>query len=132
VAATLSLLASVTDGQFKGVVIVLFCGAAWLGIQHLGYVEFGTVGRVLSDGAVRRHLAAQITLRNFETAVQDVHTPRDCWDALCQAAEKFGYGHVTAKLCGEKYSTDLAPLFEAPAAAASWSVRIPLSGGDYV
>src|SRR5262249_46286320 len=39
IAAVFSL--TVATNQFEGLVLVVFCGAAWIGIQHLGYVEFG-------------------------------------------------------------------------------------------
>ncbi len=50
-AATMSLLASVSQNQFKGAIIVIFCAAAWIGVQHLGYVEFGVAGRMVLPAA---------------------------------------------------------------------------------
>jgi len=29
--------------KFRGTIIVLCCGAGWIYVQHLGYVEFGVV-----------------------------------------------------------------------------------------
>src|ERR1700687_4335849 len=31
--------------------IGLFCACTWVGIQHLGYLEFGVAGRMFMDGA---------------------------------------------------------------------------------
>ena len=40
--------------------------AAWLGLQHLGYSEFGVVGKMLVGGGFRSVLSAQFALDNFE------------------------------------------------------------------
>src|ERR1700736_4974876 len=42
--ATLSLLTVWAPNV--GIVIVLFCACTWIGIQHLGYLEFGVAGRM--------------------------------------------------------------------------------------
>jgi len=132
-AATLSLLASVTDGQYKGVIIVLFCSAAWMGVQHLGYMEFGVVGRVLTNGAVRRHLAAQMTLQTFEENVSKARTPEACWSAVHEAAKEFGYDQVVAVLGGRNFRTDRdGGDSEQESGRKPWSIRIPLSSRDYV
>ena len=66
VAAVMSLLASVSHNGFKGMIIVVFCGAAWIGVQHLGYVEFGMAGRMFVNSTFRRHLNGHITLQTLE------------------------------------------------------------------
>lgn len=132
IAATLALLASVTDGEYKGVIIVLFCGAAWMGVQHLGYVEFGVVGRVLTSGAVRRHLVAQMTLDGFQSSVRAAATPGQCWQAVERAAHDFGYDRVVAVLAGKSFRSSPRGGEQMGESPKLWSVRIPLSGGDYV
>lgn len=131
-AATLSLLASVTDGQYKGLIIILFCAAAWMGVQHLGYMEFGVVGRVIANGAFRKHLAAQMTLQTFEAAVKRARTPQQCWAAICDAAEEFGYDHVSARIAGDEYHSRNSVTNPVRSGIKSWSVRIPLSDTEYV
>jgi len=37
-AAALSLVSSLSGGEARGLVIVLFCAVAWIGVEHLGYV----------------------------------------------------------------------------------------------
>src|SRR5579884_4064934 len=31
--------------NFAGMVVIIFCIVAWIGVQHLGYIEFGIAGR---------------------------------------------------------------------------------------
>jgi len=50
--AALSLMSSLSRGEAKGLVIVLFCAVAWIGVEHLGYVEFGTAGRCFEEDLV--------------------------------------------------------------------------------
>ena len=45
-AAALSLLLNLAHGQYAGLVAILFCAAAWIGIQRLGYIEFNLAGRL--------------------------------------------------------------------------------------
>lgn len=133
IAATLSLLASVSDGQYKGVIIVLFCAAAWMGVQHLGYLEFGVVGRVISNGAFRRHLAAQTTLHAFESAIEAARTPDECWNATHHAAKEFGFDQVSAVLGGREFFSKLSDSKGGDTVGRpSWTVRIPLSNSEYV
>ena len=54
-----------------GLVLVLFCACTWIGIQHLGYLEFGLAGRMFMDGAFRRLLNSHLLLQAFE---QDLST----------------------------------------------------------
>src|SRR2546423_12074904 len=56
IAALLSLLQSVVRDRYSGMVIVVFCAAAWIGIQNLGYSEFGTARQLLAQGTFRRIL----------------------------------------------------------------------------
>jgi hypothetical protein len=75
----MSLLASVTANQFRGAIIVLFCGAAWIGVQHLGYVDFGVVGRMFVDGTFRRQLNGQIALQTLAETLIKTQDPRAHW-----------------------------------------------------
>ncbi len=74
-AAGLSLLSTVAQDQYKGLIILVFCAAAWIGVQHLGYVEFGVAGRMFAGGAFRKHLNNQIALRTFEEALAAAAPP---------------------------------------------------------
>src|SRR5207245_2267878 len=51
IAALFSILA--LRDRYTGIVIVVFCGMAWIGIQHLGYTEFGAARQLLAQRTFR-------------------------------------------------------------------------------
>jgi len=125
-AAGLSLLSSLVHGQSKGLIIVLFCAAAWIGVQHLGYMEFGTAGRMLIGGAFRRHLVNQLTLQAFEEALGKAQTEEERWGAVREACARFGFSRAELRWAGRRFSEELAEVNGNPC----WSVEIPLGAGD--
>jgi len=122
-AATMSLVASVSQDQFKGAIIVLFCAAAWIGVQHLGYVEFGIAGRMFMDGAFRRHLNNELALRAFEDSLARASTMEDYWSAIQEACRKFGFTHAELRLNGHRFEETLVETNGNP----TWNVEIPLA-----
>src|SRR6202451_4354030 len=64
--ALLSLVASSLRNQFSGLIVVVFCAAAWMGIQHLGYTEFAMAGRLFLQGGFRRIIDFETRLVEFE------------------------------------------------------------------
>ncbi|MEK7753964.1 MAG: MraY family glycosyltransferase, partial [Acidobacteriota bacterium] len=121
-AATMSLVASVSQGQFKGAIIVMFCAAAWIGVQHLGYVEFGIAGRMFMEGAFRRHLNNELALRAFEDSLARASTMEDCWSAIQEACRKFGFTHAELRLNGHRFEETLVETN----GNETWNVDIPL------
>ena len=67
--AALSLLQSLLSNQVGGLIIILFCAATWIGIQHLGYNEFDAAGRTLRSGAVQRLVHGQLAIQAFEKRI---------------------------------------------------------------
>lgn len=125
--ATLSVLLSVTRSGFGGAILVVFCGSAWLGVQHLGYVEFGTAGRMLVAGAFRRHLCAQLSLESFEAALTSAATPDECWEVILTFRRAFGFSEVCLRYGGNYYD-DLYT--ESP--PSGWQVQVPITDSDYL
>jgi UDP-GlcNAc:undecaprenyl-phosphate GlcNAc-1-phosphate transferase len=127
-AAAMSLLASVRANKFAGVVIVLFCGAAWIGVQHLGYVEFGVVGRMFVDGAFRRQLNGQIALQALEETLTKTQDSQAHWIALCEICRRFGFTRVELRVNGSFRSEVLL----GTDGAAGWSLSIPLADDSFL
>ncbi len=127
-AAVMSLLASVTENQSKGVIIVLFCGAAWIGVQHLGYVEFGMVGRMFVSGAFRRHLNGQIALQTLEDKLAKAGDPREHWVAVCEECRRLGFTRVGLRVNGSFRSETLVETN----GAACWSIEVPLADDSFL
>jgi UDP-GlcNAc:undecaprenyl-phosphate GlcNAc-1-phosphate transferase len=125
VAAVFSL--SMASQHFEALVILLFCAAAWIGIQHLGYVELGVAGRMFLEGAFRRMLSAQINLQQYQQLLAAAVTPQDCWTVIETAAREFGFERVRMELggCIFEYRRE-------PATSCAWEVSIPLSEFDSV
>jgi len=124
-AATLALL--MMNSNFQGVVVILFCCSAWIGIQHLGYVEFGVAGRMFVDGAFRRHLNTSIALKNLEDHLKSAQSPQEIWDVVENSAKCFGFHTVDMQLAGHHYAYYESR--ENP--KCSWIVKIPLSEYDF-
>jgi hypothetical protein len=106
----------------------VFCVAAWIGIQRLGYIEFDTAGQMLLAGSFRRLLNSTISLRNFESSLSLASTPDECWAILKGNYKDFGFHRVDMRLAGRNYIEQPND----PPAGRSWRVEIPLSESDYV
>ena len=124
-AAAFSLLQLVVH-SFTGALLLLFGVFVLLGIQYLGYAEFDLAGRLLFSGEFQRSVSAQLELRKFRAALAAAGTPAGCWEVIREACGKFGFQQVRLCLAGEifEYSAD-------DCGAPGWTVRVPLSNGDY-
>ena len=123
IAAAASLLLTMKQQRYQGFVIVLVCLTVWLGIQHLGYNEFGVAGRMALDGSFRRVLSAQVTLLGFEEELSSAATLEQCWDALCRSSSLFGF-------CGVELHVDKTKSYGET--SGSWRVRIDFPGHSYI
>lgn len=124
-AAAFSLLQGVVH-SFAGALILLFGVFVLLGIQYLGYAEFDLAGKLLFSGEFQRTVGAQLDLRKFRAALAVAATPAACWEVIREACVKFGFQQARLCLGGETFEYTAAEP-EAP----GWTVRVPLSGGDY-
>lgn len=108
-------------------IILAFCMTTWIGIQHLGYVEFGVAGRLLIDGAFRRLLNSHISIENLEDSLAAASTLEDCWSVLRQHYREFGFYRIEMQMAGQKLNecAESQPL-------QFWKVTIPISDVSYV
>ena len=128
VAATFALMQSFLHARFAGLIIALFCVAAWVGVQHLGYSEFSIARRLLFGGEFQRTLDAQLSLQQLEKAIHSARNVDECWQALQQGFQRLGFTQVRMHISGESYTDGrLTPL-----GTDSWSLRIPLSERDFI
>jgi len=125
VGATASLI--VSNRNISAFVILAFCLTTWVGIQHLGYVEFGVAGRLLIDGAFRRMLNSHISIENLEESLTAASTPEDCWNVLRNYYREFGFCRIEAQMAGQELSesAEMQPL-------ESWKVIVPISEFSYI
>jgi UDP-GlcNAc:undecaprenyl-phosphate GlcNAc-1-phosphate transferase len=129
IAAAFSLVESVSSGQFAGLIIVLFCLAAWSGIQYLGYVEFGIAGRLILPARLGRAVDAQIRLRSLEDALSRAVTIDECWSAICTACRELGFARAGMRL---NHTVRDLWLRDPKSSAVCWTMRVPVSPTDYV
>jgi len=125
VGAVFSLV--VTTRNISGFIILIFCMSAWIGVQHLGYVEFGVAGRLFIDGAFRRLLNSHISIETLEDSLAAASTREECWDVLRRGYREFGFYRIDVQMAGQKLSdcAEMQPF-------QSWKVTVPISADSYV
>jgi UDP-GlcNAc:undecaprenyl-phosphate/decaprenyl-phosphate GlcNAc-1-phosphate transferase len=126
-AAASSLLVSAFHNQFGGLIIVLFCVPAWIGVQYLGYTEFANAGRILFKGEFRRIIDAETRLNHFETALSNADNLNDCWTRILEGSRDLGFRGVRLSIGGmvfeESSGWSTRPV---------WQLRIPLAESQYI
>ncbi len=125
--ALLSLLASALRNQFSGLIVLVFCGAAWIAIRHLNYAEFTMASRMFLGGRFRRIIDVETRLLEFETALSKVTDLDDCWSRIVGGTREFGFQGVRLSLNGTVFEE-----FGARNGGATWQLRIPLPDSQYV
>ena len=126
--ASLSLLMTQMQDRYSGAILVLFCGVTWVGVQHLGYLEFGTASRMLIAGAFRRLLNSQLALNDYERDLKAAQTEEDCWTVLSQHCADFGFSSVELQLAGRSYALKQGDHSD----KRCWTLQVPLATGDRV
>ena len=128
--AVLSLLVSALHNQFGGLIVILFCGVAWIGIRQLEYTEFASAGRMFLGGKFRRIIDLETRLSDFETSLRKAVDVHDCWAKIRAGGREFGFQEVRLSMDGRVFED----LTAAPTSKSKprWQLRIPLPGSQYV
>jgi UDP-GlcNAc:undecaprenyl-phosphate GlcNAc-1-phosphate transferase len=126
VLAGLSLLMS--SAHYGGGAVVAFCAIIWLAVRYLGYEEFNMARRMIFGGFLRRLLNANLSVTQFEQAIQAARTVDECWKALLETSRTFGMSAATLRLHGREFTATLAET----APAECWSLGIPLDGAGHL
>ncbi|HEV3332037.1 MAG TPA: MraY family glycosyltransferase [Bryobacteraceae bacterium] len=126
IAAAFSLLQAAARNQFGGVIVIVFCAAAWIGVQHLGYSEFGLATRLLFKGSFRQTIDVQFRLQQFERSIAEARTLDQCWQGIQTGYSDFGFSGVRMQAQGRIFE-------QTPDDAADHcQIRIPLRESQYV
>jgi UDP-GlcNAc:undecaprenyl-phosphate GlcNAc-1-phosphate transferase len=128
IAAVFSLMQSMYHNRYSGLIVILFCAAAWIGVQHLGYTEFGAARQLVAQGTFRRILHTQLHLSTLESELAAASTEEECWHVVREAAKEYGFVHIRMQLGDCLYQEQ----FQARALKNCWSIRIPLSDSEYL
>lgn len=126
-AAASSLLVGAFHNEFSGLIVILFCIPAGVGIQYLGYAEFAKAGRLLLQGGFRRIIDAETRLHHFEQSLSKVTDLNECWATITEGSREFGFQGVRMNMAGVVFEDwtgwNAKPL---------WQLRIPLNGSQYI
>ncbi len=125
--AMISLMIASPEFRHTGLVIILFCVASWIGVQHLGYAEFTEARKIILSGTVRQLIASQTKIRSYRYALERARTLEDCWDLTVEAMRELGFDRVELESPGGlRYEAWLHAEAENPLPADCWTIRIPL------
>jgi UDP-GlcNAc:undecaprenyl-phosphate GlcNAc-1-phosphate transferase len=89
----LSLLTMTERGQVLGLVVIASSVVTWIGIQQLGYSEFGEVQRVLRYGFAheRRGIANNLYLIDLKRRLAEARSIHEVWNLLLEGARRLGF-----------------------------------------
>lgn len=119
VGAGCALIGSTSTNPFAGLVLVLFCAVAWVGIQSLGYVELNMASRLLFRGSFRRVLNAELALRSARLRLQSAQSAEDYWVALETSCLEMGFQGSCLRVDGQEFVSDVEH-------QPGWWVTVPL------
>jgi UDP-GlcNAc:undecaprenyl-phosphate GlcNAc-1-phosphate transferase len=127
--AVLSLLVSALHNynQVSGLIVILFGGAAWIGIRQLDYAEFASASRMLFGGKFRRIIDVEARLKDFEATLAKADSVEDCWGHIRAGSRDFGFHEVRMSLNGKIFED-----VHSDATQPRWQLRIPLPDSQYV
>ncbi|MBV8068476.1 MAG: undecaprenyl/decaprenyl-phosphate alpha-N-acetylglucosaminyl 1-phosphate transferase [Acidobacteriaceae bacterium] len=127
-AAALSLLAHALKNELTGLIILLFCVAAWIGIQHLGYTEFATVRQLFLKRSFRRIIDTQSLLQEFEKDLLATGSLHEVWAVIVRGAATFHFASVRLCIRGAVFEQT----FNSSTPEPMWEMRLPLSSNEYI
>jgi UDP-GlcNAc:undecaprenyl-phosphate GlcNAc-1-phosphate transferase len=123
----LSLLSMSERSQVVGLVVITSSVATWIGIQQLGYSEFGEVRRVLTHGFAheRQVISNNVYLADLRMRFAQAKDLQEAWDLLVEAASRLGFDGVELRL-----PPDLGEAFARgkPGASHRWPPDGPSTG----
>jgi len=122
----------VANNQLEIPVVLLFGVATWVGIQRLGYIEFGIAGRLIRQGSFRGLLNSQIALEGFQARLIAAQTPSECWRVIETVYRDFGFCGVEMCFDGQIFASADPRAHGAHRKDCHWRIAIPLLSTDYV
>lgn len=121
--ATASILLTINHNQNRDFVIIIVCLCAWLGLQQLGYSEFGVAKRFMLSGTIRSALSAQLALEAFELEVNGNVTLAQCCDMVCNTCPRFGFSGLVFEVDDIKQTWGINN---------GWHARVDFPGHGYI
>lgn len=128
VGAAFSLLMSVPQERFSGLLLVSFAAAVWIGVRLVGYVEVDTALNLIASGSFRHVLKGRLYAAGVEERFREVCDPDACWAIVREIGREFGCARVELVCCGRSYIDG----DHSPEAATLSSIIIPVGIGGQV
>jgi UDP-GlcNAc:undecaprenyl-phosphate GlcNAc-1-phosphate transferase len=127
-AAALALLAtSPLGGRYQGIVIALFCVAAWIGIRQLRYSEFDVAGNFFFGGEFKRAMSSRLKLDRWISELEGAKDEEGWWKSLTEGGLALGLTEI--RWHGE-HGSKVRSL--SPSKAAEWSFRVNVTDTDTI
>jgi UDP-GlcNAc:undecaprenyl-phosphate GlcNAc-1-phosphate transferase len=128
VAAAFALLMTWPHNRFDGLLLVVFCVSAWMGVRLVGYIEVDTARHLMLTGTFRHLINDRLLVDSFERKAAAAMSADDYWMIIREMVSELGLPHVRMSMEGR--------IFEHCTAAADLdlccAMRIPLSESGYV
>ena len=128
------LQSTVRSNRISGVITIVFCAVAWLGIQYLGYAEFSVAGKMLFSGDFQKSLKVQLELHAFEREIVKAETLDQCWRILQDTARSCGFRCERLRVADSSLFESCldSRITEMTDPPAEWRLRVPMLDGGYV
>jgi UDP-GlcNAc:undecaprenyl-phosphate GlcNAc-1-phosphate transferase len=126
-AAGFSLIENALENHYGGLIVLLFCVGAWIGIQHLDYSEFGLATRLFLKGTFRQTIDVQFRLRQFERLLDGASSLDACCEVIQAGCRDFGFVGLRIKLHDQ-----VREVIHKPNLNGQWQLRISLPNSQYV
>jgi UDP-GlcNAc:undecaprenyl-phosphate GlcNAc-1-phosphate transferase len=127
-AAAFSLLQTLPHNRFDGLLLVIFCGVVWVGVQLVGYSEFDTARHLALTGTFRHIVNARLIVEGFERKAAAAATADDYWTITRDVSRELGCASVRMTLTGRVFEDR----HDTAVNGRCCTIRIPLDDGGYV
>ena len=122
IAAFFALLQNYSREEFRAPIIGVFCSLVWVGVNYLGYVEFGALRKTLSRRSVLSGLHEEIYLHELRRSIQEAETVESCWAVVREACKDVGFATSQMYLLGCSFEAN----FILSTVPPSWKMTVAL------
>lgn len=126
----LSLLTMTGHSQVTGLVVIVFSVMTWMGVQQLGYSEFGQIQRILSWALFQDRHANGFETEVVRRRLREARDIPELWDALTSAGVSLGIRRLELRLRheAEPGATDAPGADDVASTLLDWRTAEPDHG----
>jgi UDP-GlcNAc:undecaprenyl-phosphate GlcNAc-1-phosphate transferase len=127
IGAAFAVLQSTASNQVRIAVISVFCLIVWIGINKLGYQEFGVAFGLFRRKTIRSLVKSHFSLCRYRQLLNAANSPDECWCTLRSVASELGFSEIELKLAGRHFQEQFCT-----SANGNWTLQVPLSDSEFV